>query len=582
MSVLGFDTETKGLDWFRPEQGAFLLSWASEAQPADAETPECGLHDFTYAVHRADTLVAHNLPFDVHQVREATGIDLLRSGKRLVDTAILSRIVLPERLNAGAGYKLKDLATTYLDPAAKEAEEAIEALAKSIKVTLKSDGGYYEVWRAYPHEMEHYARKDAEYTRDLLPILEAKLTPRLKQCWDLEQAVQPVLIGAEQRGVRVDPVVVDQLRREYEPLAERYGLEVHGVLGEDLNLNSPDQLRAALLEHGVPLHRLTDHPTSPQLSTAAFVLQEFEDQFPVLKALSAWRAADKMLGTYIGPMTGREIVHTSFWQVGARTGRMSCSRPNMQNLPSRDEPGDTKLREVFIPRDGMAFVVCDYESIELKLLAHYLNDQAFQQSIEDGFPVFQWLASELWGGNPEDYAKGTPGESRRSQAKNVVYAITYGAGYNRVKDMLNVPYEEAKRIVQIVKRKLPGYKALANTWPPLGRVPSKIKAEGFVTTLMGRKQVVPQAKAYVGLNALIQGSAADIFKQGVVNAALATQDCGAEPVLFVHDEVVMECPIEWADEVLRLTNQAMCDAWQLFPRLEVSGAVCLHNYSQGK
>jgi DNA polymerase-1 len=611
LTQVAFDTETRGLDWW-DGQTAFLVSWADD-KGSYVEEIEGGAPRFRAAVDKADTLVAHNLSFDVHQVRESLGLDLLQTGKRLIDTDLLARVAVPERRFAQkdaddedsgrSGYKLKDLAKTYLNANAKDAEDKISELAKAAGSKLKQAGGYYDVWRAYPKEMEDYALLDAEYARDLKPIFERKLTDNMRTAWGLEQRVTPSLIRAEQRGVATDQEVIERLHSEYAPMAEEAGARVTAALGEEA-LSGADAMREALLSHGVPLYQTTK---TGLLMTNKFALQEFADDFPVIADLFEWRAAEKFLSTYIKPMQGREVVHPSFWQMGAWTSRMSCSNPNMQNIPVRSERGDTPVRACFVPRPGYCFVVCDYDSIELRLLAYYLNRPEFKQLIEDGHDAFAWLAAELDGGVMEDYVKGSPGEKRRSDYKNVTYAICYGAGGKRITDMLNLDpgpwydedhpaivaarargrawpkpgyqYAAGREVANKVKKTLPGYADLAGY---KGRVRKKIDACGFVTTLYGHKQVISKDKAYIGLNALIQGSAAGIFKDGILATEAAVEHLDAHPVLFVHDEIVLECPIVNAEECLSLTIPAMENAYDLSPRLKVSGSIAYNNYSEGK
>lgn len=577
MITLGFDTETRGLDWFDEDQRAFLVSWADDTGSYVGRTDDpVDRMRFISAVNRADRLVAHNLSFDVHHVRESMGIDVL--AKPCVDTDLLARVVLPERRFAGdeaGGYKLKNLAKTYLRKDAKQAEDRIEELAGSIGIKLKSNGGYYDTWRAYPEELERYALLDAEYARDLLPILEGKLDERSTRCWDLERIVAPILIRAEQQGIRVDQSVVQRLKSEYEPLAASAYEAVTKELGDDA-LEGSNSLREALLMHGVPLHRKT--PTG-ELATNKFALQEFEDQFPVLKALGDWRRYEKFLSTYIQPMVGRETVHTSFWQCGAWTGRMSCSRPNLQNIPSR---AGSEVRQVFVPREDHVLIACDYDSIEVRLLAHYLNDAGYRNIIEQGLDPHAWLASQIYGGEPADYEKGTPGEKQRSQSKNVLFAVIYGAGARRVSDMLACSYGEARMLVDTIKSALPRYHLLAGTRKPKGRIPRKVERDGYLHTLFGRKQIVNREKAYVGLNSLIQGSAADIFKAGVIAVDELVKPLGATPILYVHDECVVECPTVHAEECLSLMEQGMCSAYDLSPSLKVTGVICRESYADAK
>lgn len=572
--TVAFDTETRGLDWWDPEQTAFLASWADGDGEYVADLGDgAQAATFIAALEDADVLVCHNLSFDVHQVRETLGWDALASDKPLHDTDLLSRVLDP----VGAGqalfgaHKLKNLAVKHLSADAKEAEDAIDEMAKSMGIKLKSTGAYYDVWRAYPEAMEHYAKLDARYTYDLFQLYLDRLTkdPAAAKVYLLEQQVARVLIRAEATGVAVDQDVVRQLAEEYCEQRDAAAEEIIEVLGPDVlaDKGSEQALLDALIELGVPLHRKTD---SGKLSTNKFALQEFEEQYPILGTLSDYRQACKFLSTYLGPMAGTDVVHTSFMQMGAWTGRMSSRRPNMQNIPKR---AGKEVRSVFVPRDGCAFVVSDYESIEVRLLAWYLGDAGFRQLIDEGHDPHAWMAAQIHGGDMDFFAKDGPNDNIRSEAKNTLFAITYGAGAPRVADMNKISRDEAKSLIARIKSSLPGYFRLNK------RIRAKVEEVGHVNTLWGRRNPVNPEKAYVGLNALIQGSAADIMKQGLVNVAEAVAPYGGVPLLVVHDEVVTECPIENAEQVLAEQEAALIAAYPLSPALAVSSAIVTTSYA---
>jgi DNA polymerase-1 len=287
-------------------------------------------------------------------------------------------------------------------------------------------------------------------------------------------------------------------------------------------------------------------------------------------------------------------------QIGAWTGRMSCRRPNMQNIPKR---AGKEVREMFVPREGFCFVVSDYSSIEMGLLAHYLGGKgkSFAKMIDDGGDPISWLTAKVHGGFEADFAKGTPGQVVRDTTKHTLYAINYGAGGRRVTDMNHLDpgpwfdethpavlkaraeghwwpkagwqYDEGRALARKIKGSIPGYNPLQR------RIRDKIEDVGHVNTLWGRKQPVNKDKAYVGLNALIQGSAADIMKQGLVNVAEAIAPLGGLPILVVHDEVVSEVPIEHAAEAQLLQDAAMVAAYDLYPRLSVESSIVMTNYA---
>jgi DNA polymerase-1 len=140
-------------------------------------------------------------------------------------------------------------------------------------------------------------------------------------------------------------------------------------------------------------------------------------------------------------------------------------------------------------------------------------------------------------------------------------------------------HKHARQIISMVKSWLPNYEELAGR---KGRIYKKVARDGYVSTINGRKQMVGKDKGYVGLNALLQGSAADIFKRGLIDTSEAIAHLGGQPVLFVHDELVSEVPIEHAEECRRLQDQAMRDAWDLYPSLQVSSSIAYNNYSEAK
>lgn len=565
MTKIAFDTETHGLDWF-DGQGAFLASWADADNEyvADLSDPE-QTQSFVNALESATELVCHNLPFDTHQTREAVGFDTLTSGAVLRDTALESRVLKPL---GQFTHGLKDLSAGLLRPDAKESEDAILEIFKTLGIRKDSPGAYYDAWRAYPEQLEHYAKEDARLTYDL----DSKLYPDVasNRCFELEMAVAPILIRAEQTGVAIDQDAVVPLWDEYTLSEENLREELDGYGITEGCLEGPgsrDALLEALLEIGVPLYRKTE---SGQLATHKFALQEFEDDYPQLAALMEWRRVSKFLSTYLGPMRGRDVLHTSFHQCAAWTGRMSSSRPNLQNLPKR---AGREVRRPIVARPGYSLVVSDYDGIEARLLAYYMNDENYRRMFREGLDPHAWMAAQIHGGTMEDFAKDGPNDALRSAAKNTLFAITYGAGAPRVADMNKIDKAEAKELISKIKNSLPKYRRL------MGRIRKKVTVSGHVTTVYGRTQMIDKKKAYVGLNALIQGSAADIMKQGLVNADAAVAEFGARPLMVVHDEIVTEAPTEYAEQVLVAQNRAMEAAFESDPPLEVSGSIA-SNYEE--
>ena len=577
MKAVAFDTETKGFDWWDPEQQAFLATWsdADGAYAADLSDP-AQVGRFITAIQDADIVIGHNIKFDVHQVRATLGFDPI-AGKQIADTDTMSRLLYPEGASgSGFGHGLKPLATIHLNADAADPEDAIKDMAKQIGLkTIKQTGAYYEIYRAYPSVMTEYARMDARYTYDLwakwIPLIEAD--DKLSKLFHLEMEVIRRLTEAEEYGIATDQARCAELKRTYEAERRECYDRCAKELGDDAlgGPGSSSALVEALLSIGVPLTETTDNG---ELATNKYALQPFAKDFPVIEDLFELRRLERFLSTYIGAIEGRDVIHTSFQPIGAWTGRMSCRSPNMQNFPKR---AGKEVRSVLVPRSGSAFVVCDFESIEIRLLAYYLGNHEFRQLVVER-DSHAWMASQIWGGSPDDYAKGGPNESLRSLAKNMLFAITYGAGAPRIQAMLldagmDVSKERAKEIIAVIKNSLPGYRKL------MKRIRAKIETHGYVNTILGRKNPVNREKAYVGLNAIIQGSAADIMKLAVVALCQEAEKYEGRFVLVVHDEAVVEVPTDQAPACLRAVGRAMTECIDIDPPLSVSGDFTTVSYA---
>lgn len=575
MKRLAFDTETRGLDAFNPEHRPFLVTWYSEDfdtdlpfhfDPDDKEK----LAVFQGLCDEADEIVAHNMTFDAHHMRENYGVDVTKCKAKLVDTDILARIVIPSGGWSPPGtYALKNLSATFVDREAKAPEDQIKSWADEIGVKLKSTGGYYQVYRAYPEAMIEYAEKDAEWTYKLYAVLEKRLEPKEQEVWALECELLKVLINTERHGVAVDQDAVAKLKVEFEAASVKHHETLVKDLGEEAlgGKGSEAALTTGLIALGVPL---VDRTNTGKLKTDKFTLAKYNKDFPILDTLEDYRLANKILATYVNPTEGLDVIHPSFRQVGAWTGRMSCARPNMQNIPKK---AGNELRSMFVPREGYSFIVSDYESIEVRLLAYYLGSEEYRQYIKDGNDPHAWMASKIHGGEPSSYAKGTAGEPLRDVAKNTLFAIIYGAGARKISTMQEITEADAKALIKTIKASLPGY------WDLKARIDNAIQARGCVYTLMGRKQSITRDKSYLGLNALIQGTAADIMKKAMVEVAESLPD-ETNIVLSVHDELVVEVPTKTATATLAVIEDRMTGCADTNPNLTVESKICHNNYSE--
>jgi DNA polymerase-1 len=606
--MLAFDTETRSLRWW--ENPAFLVSWdvgeggRVAPLPTDEEFPMDFL-DFQEAIGKDKHVVCANIKFDAHMLREAIGVDIFDGTYRVDDVLMMSRLLYGRQRNK---HDLKGLAVDFIDARSKDAETEMSDEYKKLsgRSLMNHDGAYYDVWRSRPEIVERYAALDAEYTRRLYEIFWPKIKAdgKLLALYELEMKTSRVLYEAERRGVQVDPEAVNRLHAHY----AKADVEAREALVEHLGFvpegdGSQERLREALLDAGVPLEEVTE---SGEFAVNQRALGKHRDH-PAVAALFEWRRAQKFISTYLEPMAGRARIHPTFNQAEAWTGRMSGSNPNMQNIPKRTEVGkdaEMKIRSVFVPSPGMEFIIADFDSIEMRVLAYYLGVPEYRDLIANGDP-HAITAAAAWGGRPEDYLKSTSNRWLRDIAKQVTYGIVYGGGGPVVMDTINrmvvdvgrpeymIDLDQARAIRRKITDAIPGFKELtAAPWKgrsyPQGRLYQQLMASrvvvgdkeyGYVRTLLGRKQWIPLDKAYVALSGIIQGSAADIMKAAAVNLREALLPHGGYPLLFVHDEAVCEVPAGKGEELIPVVVEAMERAANIDPPLKVEANWTARSYA---
>lgn len=578
---LAVDTETTGLAWYDGRRP--FIATASDYDRDylfDLADPEdCAA--LQRAMDTADELIFHNAPFDLLML-DANAFRVDHLFDKVHDTRLLAPIVLGD---VDGGHHLKNLATLLLDPEARHGEN--EVLDRMVALSLiqkrdqkyKPDGAYYEVWQAYPDILEAYALLDTRYTYDLFHVLWDKADVRARtEVYPLERAVQPHLIRLMRRGVRVNRGQVAKMITQFESdKTAAWDRLQASVKDPEFNPGSSAQVAAHLQVMNTPL--TVRAPKGEGWSTAKWVLEDLmaaghASEF--LEPLLDWRSADKVLGTYLYPMQAREIVHADFQQLGAWTSRMSCRKPNLQNIPVRR---GTEVRSCFVPRTGHKLIVADFASIELRLLDMYMGaNSPLGDIIEDGDP-FLWLGEQIYGTSDVD-----KWPVARGPLKNGFYAMTYGAGGPRFAKTVGggMTPAEGKATIKKIKQ------ALGSSFYDLtDAIRTLIEGQGYIRTLTGRKQHVSRDKSYVGLNALIQGSAAELMKEAFVRVSdnPLLEEWAYNPLLIVHDELVGEVPTKFAKRALALVCEIMAsvDDMDTTERLilKAEGAVCSH-YGEGK
>ncbi len=376
----------------------------------------------------------------------------------------------------------------------------------------------------------------------------------------VEMPLSHTLFRMEQVGFRVDQTYLRELGKEYTREIAQRRKEVLDACGQgEFNLNSTQQLGEVLfgklkLPHG--------KKTSKGYSTAVEVLEGLRWEAPeVIEPLLRYRRLNKLNGTYVEgmlPLVDTEgRVHSTFDQTATATGRLSSSEPNLQNIPVRTEEG-RELRKVFIPRDGWVLLDADYSQIELRLMAHFSGDATLVEAFRKGEDIHARTASEIFEVPPEQVTA-----QLRSRAKAVNFGLIYGISGFGLSRNTGVSRAEAEQFIKTYFRKYPGVKRF------MEESASEGARKGYAETLLGRRRYLPELqspKAMVrefgkraAMNTPIQGTAADIIKLAMVRVdeALRREGLRSRLILQVHDELLLECPPEEAEQAAGLLRTAM-------------------------
>ena len=296
-------------------------------------------------------------------------------------------------------------------------------------------------------------------------------------------------------------------------------------------------------------------------STNAEVLEKLKDKHPIVPAIMDYRMLTKLKSTYADGLL-KEIrndgrVHTTFQNLVTATGRLSSTEPNLQNIPVRTDLG-AEIRKMFVPKEGCVLVDADYSQIELRVLAHIADDKAMQKAFCDHVDIHTATASQVFGVPVEEV---TPLQRRHAKAVN--FGIVYGISEFSLAEDIGVSRYEARAYID---NYLSNYHGVRDY---MKQVVENAKRDGYTTTLYGRRRYIPELSSSnynirsgaerIALNTPIQGTAADIIKLAMIRVenALAERYPQAKLLLQVHDELIVECPEEMAEDVAKLVSREM-------------------------
>jgi len=369
-----------------------------------------------------------------------------------------------------------------------------------------------------------------------------------------------VLVDMEWRGIGVDSSRLLGLSNRFSrELADLEGA-IFREAGTDFNINSTKQLRHILFEKlQLPILK----KTKTGASTDAEVLSQLAGMgFEVPRLLLEYRELKKLKSTYVDVLpatvhTQTRRIHSTFNQIGAATGRLSSSDPNLQNIPVRTARGEL-IRECFVPTSGHKFIVADYSQVELRVLAHMSFDAAFVEAFQRGGDIHRETAAIIFDVSVDDVTA-----DMRARAKTINFATIYGQGAFSLAKQLDIAQDEAREFIDLYFERFSGVRSF------LDSTVEKARELGYVETLFSRRRYIPEINDKNGntrafgertaMNSPVQGTAADIIKIAMANLyrALTENEYDTAILLQVHDELVLEAPLDEVDSASTLVREKM-------------------------
>ncbi len=384
-----------------------------------------------------------------------------------------------------------------------------------------------------------------------------------------------VLHGMEQAGVQLDCDVLAEMSGKLAGDIRQLEGQIHEMAGVPFNVNSPKQLGDVLFNRmGLP--RPFKSGKGKTISTAQDVLEGLAAEHEIVRLVLEFRQLTKLKSTYIDALpllcrNGR--LHTSFNQTVAATGRLSSTNPNLQNIPIRTELG-REIRAAFVSAPGKLLVGADYSQIELRLLAHYSQDPLLLEAYRTGKDIHTLTAAEVFGVPP----MLIDAEHRR-RAKAVNFGIVYGLSPFGLSQQLGIEQKEAKRFIDAYFERYAGVRGF------IDRTLEQARRDGFVRNLFGRKRPIPDLLSKnpnlrgfaerTAVNTPLQGTAADLIKIAMLRLdhEISARGLQAKMLLQVHDELVLESPVDEVETVKALVKECMEGAYELSVPLDVEVSV---------
>ena len=405
------------------------------------------------------------------------------------------------------------------------------------------------------------------------PLMEKELEShqQMNLLKDLELPLARILSKMEEIGIYTDINDLQRMQQELQEKLELLVQRIHDAAGEEFNINSPKQLGVVLFE---TLKLPVIKKTKTGYSTAVDVLEQLQNEHPIINDILEYRQLAKLQSTYVEGLqkviSNDKRIHTRFNQTLAQTGRLSSVDPNLQNIPIRLEEG-RKIRKAFKPSSEDSVILsADYSQIELRVLAHITQDDSLKEAFIHGQDIHTATARKVFGVEAEEVT-----DLMRRQAKAVNFGIVYGISDYGLSQSLNITRKEAKIFIDDYLASFPGVKQY------MSDIVKDAKANGYVETLLHRRRYIPDITSRnfnlrgfaerTAMNTPIQGSAADIIKLAMVEFDKQVQHTSykAKLLLQVHDELIFEVPKSEVEEFSLFVEDIMEHALDLDVPLKV-------------
>lgn len=565
-TVIAFDTETTGIHPIKAELVGLSFCWQSSiayyipvrAVMGNVLSVETVVEKLKPIMeNKTVRKVGHNLKYDILVLKQV-GIDVQGND---FDTMLASFLLDPMRRSHSLDAVTRELVGHTMIP--------ISDLIGKGKNQITID-------QIDTQRVCEYASEDADFTWRLYVILEKQMKgSHVEQLFrETEMPLIDVLVAMEHNGISLDTKLLATLSETMSEKIEKLAFSVHEAAERPFNIDSPKQLGEVLFDDlGFKPVRKTKTGRSTDANTLQTLTTQYDHPIPGL--VLQYRELSKLKNTYVDTLpkmiyerTGR--IHASFHQAGVVTGRLSSSDPNLQNIPIRTETG-RQIREAFVASSpDLILLVADYSQIELRLLAHFCQDDALLKAFRDGLDIHRAVAAQVNGVKLEEVTA-----EQRSAAKAVNFGIIYGQSPFGLARSLGIPVGEAKAFIDMYFMRYPGIRLF------IDRCVDDAKRTGYAETILGRRRPIPELQSRnraqasfgerIAVNTVVQGSAADLIKRAMldIHQEILSGTLPAKMLIQVHDELVFEVPTDQVESAADCVREKMQKPFKLDVPIEV-------------